>query len=241
MNRVIVGDGDSLSPSHRVNLAGSRTRSHRGGDGEAPLHQLLDVSDDILQIAPHSSNLCLFVGIFNSLRKSEIRNAFVGGDLANPTRKFLELSASVNEDRERNGYTSRDLERYLRQLQRDSFISQYEWRLVSGFHFPRLLESVHSIGFPLSLVFFGYTMDSIGKQRVRARLAAERRRLVRSGMPSQKIRKALSCGVWWPTIPETRMLIVWYWASMRTNQSGCTTTGIGSGDEFNPLRTLLPI
>lgn len=158
---------------------------------EPPCIPMLSVADAIVTIAPRKANLCLFVGIYNSLRSVAERNAFTGGDSQDPTKKFLNVAGLFKTNRKRYGYNSRDVERYLRHLKKDGFIKYYDWYMSPGFSFERVLLDVDTVVAPVSYVFFGYTMNKKGKDEMRRKMLDEERRLLDLGLGPREVTHAM--------------------------------------------------
>jgi hypothetical protein len=89
------------------------------------------VSDLIIKPLDSSGNLCMFYAMFNALRSTELRIAFSGCRLADPSYNFVEcikrLSIEHHERALDIGYNEQDMGFYLKWLRQNSHIKSHLW------------------------------------------------------------------------------------------------------------------
>jgi hypothetical protein len=89
------------------------------------------ITDKIVHPLDSSSNLCMFYALFNALRSTELRIAFSGGKMSDPSYHFVErikhLGMEHHERALEDGYNERDMGFYLSWLKNSGHIKSYTW------------------------------------------------------------------------------------------------------------------
>ena len=90
----------------------------------------IQIEDALVKVAGAKDNLCLFACVYNSMRSKAARFAMAGGNVNNPTARFVEIAQqnSRSLDRSVEGYTSNDMGNYLQWLKHVKLIRGYKWK-----------------------------------------------------------------------------------------------------------------
>ena len=154
--------------------------------------QKLLVSDKIIRISKASDNLCFYNCMLQSLRTVEERNAFAAFNPSDVTKAFIELSRGQKHrvtgkiiNRNKHGYLSVDIERYLRYLKNNSFIKAFKFETLQGITFKTFLEKLF-IKLPGNekeveeqvFIFMGWTLPAQEKEAMRKRFENRRKSLI---------------------------------------------------------------
>ena len=93
----------------------------------------IDQKIKIIDSRDPNDHTCMFYAIYNSFRSEEEKFAFSDGNLADPSKSFIDLfiNKDTNEKfKERiakEGYTGKDMRLYLQKLVQNNRIREYDW------------------------------------------------------------------------------------------------------------------
>jgi len=93
----------------------------------------IDQKIKIIDSRDPNDHTCMFYAIYNSFRSEEEKFAFSDGNLADPSKSFIDLfiNKDTNEKfRKRiaeEGYTGKDMRLYLQKLVQNNRIREYDW------------------------------------------------------------------------------------------------------------------
>ncbi len=132
------------------------------------------VADTIVNIAPSAANLCLFQGMYNSIRTSQYRTAFSAGMPTYPTLAFLHLLHHSGDfpEKFKRGYNHKDIGEYLHFLLSHHYIAGYTWKRLhacdwASFYNSFLVPSEHMLD--CAYVLFGCSPTGVMKAAIETR------------------------------------------------------------------------
>ena len=122
---------------------------------------------------PHD-HTCMFYAIYNSFRSEEEKFAFSDGNLADPSKSFIDLF--INKDTTekfrnriaKEGYTGKDMRLYLQKLVQNKRIREYDWLVKEKWSISSFFCSGSKK--PGSSLLFGFSVVSDQKSIIRKRL-----------------------------------------------------------------------
>ena len=117
---------------------------------------------------PHD-HTCMFYAIYNSFRSEEEKFAFSDGNLADPSKSFIDLF--INKDTTekfrnriaKEGYTGKDMRLYLQKLVQNKRIREYDWLVKEKWSISSFFCSGSKK--PGSYLIFGYSVVSDQKSK----------------------------------------------------------------------------
>jgi hypothetical protein len=179
--RANIGEGNDVTSDPY----GNHSRSNFGMlDGQ---NSLL-ISDKIDPITKAKENLCLFNCIYQSLRTQALRDMFSANNPAEPTKAFVELSAGETEfksgkviNREKDGYVTRDIDRY-RIFIFEKFGVKFVFKKLNSYTADHLFKQLFvrplRDGDEFTYVLMGYTLPSVEKKNMKERFEKLRNDLI---------------------------------------------------------------
>ena len=122
---------------------------------------------------PHD-HTCMFYAIYNSFRSEEEKFAFSDGNLADPSKSFIDLF--INKDTTekfrnriaKEGYTGKDMRLYLQKLVQNKRIREYDWLVKEKWSISSFFCSGSKK--PGSYLLFGFSVVSDKKSIIIKRL-----------------------------------------------------------------------
>jgi hypothetical protein len=176
-----TGEGIDVTSDPHGNHSRSTFERHDGQNS-------LIISDKIDPITKAKENLCLFNCMYQSLRTQALRDMFSANNPADPAKAFVELSAGKTEfqfgkviNRKKDGYVTRDIDRY-RIFLFEKFGMDFHFKKLNSYTADHLFKQLFvrplRDGDEFTYVLMGYTLPPVEKKKMKTRYESLRNDLI---------------------------------------------------------------